>query len=201
MKIYSLLALMLMSISANGQSALSDTLIHLNNFTVNYSQQFKQPLEVWYKVKCPNDMTKRDSCIKSENWIRPSGIVLSTDNVYSSHWHHGHLASVESFDCTCEDAQSTMNMLNCAMQYSGLNKGMWLRLENYERKRALELNEVFVYVKMEFKDTIEVEGVRIPSGFFKTLVGYGLAESYYFPNQATESNCLGDFRVPFNNPN
>ena len=189
------LAFLMISASATGQSTLNDTLIHLKNYTVNYSQQFKQPLEVWYKVKCPKDMTKRDSCITSENWVRPSGVVLSTEDVYNSHWHHGHLASVESFDCTCEDAQSTMNMLNCAMQNASLNKGMWLRLENQERKRALEASEVFVYIKIEFNDTIDVDGVRIPSGFFKTLVVDGAAESYYFQNHAPTSKNLEDFRV------
>ena len=195
MKLIFPLAFLVLSTSVNGQSALNDTLIHLKNYTVNYSQQFKQPLEVWYEVKCPKDMTKRDSCISSENWTRPSGIVLSTDNVYNSQWHHGHLAPVESFDCTCEDAESTMNMLNCAMQNASLNKGMWLRLENQERKRALEASEVFVYIKIEFNDTIDVDGVRIPSGFFKTLIVDGKAESYYFPNQIPEGENLEFYRI------
>ena len=195
MRLTFLLAFLVFGIYVRGQSALSDTLIHLNNYTVHYSQQFKQPLEVWYKVKCPKDMTKRDSCITSETWTRPSGIVLPTNDVFSSQWHHGHLASVESFDCTCEDAESTMNMLNCAMQNASLNKGMWLRLENQERKRALEANEVSVYVRLEFNDNIDVEGVRIPSGFFKTLTVDGVAETYYFPNQIPTSENLEDYRI------
>lgn len=178
-----------------GQSALSDTLVQLSNYTVNYSQEFRQPLEVWYKVKCPQDMTKRDSCITSNNWTTPTGIAVSPHKVYNRQWHHGHLASVESFDCTCEDAKSTMNMLNCAMQNASLNRGMWLRLENQERKRALEANEVSVYIKLEFNDSIDVEGVRIPSGFFKTLLVDGKAESYYFPNQIPEGENLEFYRI------
>ena len=178
-----------------GQSASNDTLVQLSNYTVNYSQKFRQPLEVWYKVKCPKDMTKRDSCITSNDWTTPIGIAVSPHKVYNSQWHHGHLAPVESFDCTCDDAKSTMNMLNCAMQDASLNKGMYLRLENLERRKALEADCVHVYIKLEFNDSTVVDGVRIPTGFFKTLIVDGIAESYYFPNSNPESKDLQHFLV------
>ena len=80
------------------------------------------------------------------------GIAVSPHKVHNSQWHHGHLAPVESFDCTCDDAKSTMNMLNCAMQDASLNKGMYLRQENLERRKTLEVDCVHDYIKLEFND-------------------------------------------------
>ena len=86
-------------------------------------------------------------------------------------------------------------MLNCAMQNASLNRGMWLRLENLERKKALEADCVHVYIKLEFNDSTEVDGVRVPTGFFKTLIVDGIAESYYFPNDAPGSKILEHFLI------
>jgi DNA/RNA endonuclease G (NUC1) len=82
------------------------------------------------------------------------------------------------------------------MQDASLNRGMWLRLENLERKKALKADSVHVYIKLEFSDSTVVDGVRVPTGFLKTLIVDGIEESYYFPNSNPGSKNLEHFLIP-----
>jgi len=179
-----------------GQNLLSDTIVRLNNYTVHYSQTFLQPLEVWYKVKCPDNETFTKDCKSAlSKWNKHEGIITTLDHHYSSDLHHhGHMAPAESFDCSCDDIKSTMNFLNCAIQNGELNKSVWRTLENRERTLAKE-KDVFVHIKVEFNDNNEVDGARIPSGFFKTLIIDGVSETYYFQNNSPKTKSLSDYKL------
>ena len=178
-----------LSFSVFGQSNVTDTItIKLNNYTVVYSQKYLQPLEVWYKVKCPYNVKKSDDCRGYfTNAISDSlGVNTSKDKHYEGNsWNKGHMASKETFDCSCDDLEETLTYLNCAIQDSSLNQDIWYKLEIWERSLA-EKQEVFVHIKVAFNDTLTIDGATIPSGFFKTLIVDGNSESYYFPNTIPE---------------
>lgn len=183
----------LISCSLISQENRNDTLIHLKNYSVLYSQKNQQPMEVWYKVKCPYNVKKRADCSrKFTNVIAESlGINTSKDKHYKDNcWDKGHMASIETFDCSCEDVEETLTYLNCALQHNKLNGGLWLELENKEREEA-ENKAVSVHIKVEFNDTTKILGdVLIPSGFYKTLIVNGDSTNYYFPNTCPESKKL-----------
>ncbi len=188
------LAFLVFSTSVKGQSALNDTLIHLENYSVEYSQRFLQPSRVWYTVQCPEPGGGKD--IDFTNKIGDSlGVITSGRKHYADNvWDKGHLAPSASLDCSLQLKRETYTFLNCALQRDSLNRGLWKELEDRERELA-EKSQVFVYIEVVFEDSIEIQGVRIPSGFFKTLIVDGKAESYDFPNQIPESENLEFYRI------
>lgn len=185
-------------VNFHGQDVLLDTLVHLENLTVHYSQEFLQPLEVWYKVKCPLNSTTTSDCKRERRrWHSPKDIKTSTDDHYSRVWNRGHMAPVESFDCSCDDVASVMTRLNCAMQDASLNQhGPWRELERRELELA-KTSDVFVYILIKFDEEAKNNGARIPTGFIKILQSDSISESYYFPNQKPESKELSDYLTSF----
>ena len=132
----------------------------------------------------------------STKWVSYEDILTSYNEMHyeNNNWDRGHMAPAASLDCSCEQKQETYSYINCALQNNTLNKSVWRTLENRERTFALE-KDVFVYIKVEFNDTTKINGARIPSGFFKTLVIDGVAESYYFPNSKPETKNLSDYKL------
>ena len=185
----------LMSVGAFGQQLMPDILVHLNNYTVNYSQIYLQPLEVWYKVKCPYDNPLLKE-LKFTQYLGDSlGIITSKLSHYKHNdWDHGHMAPSASLDCNCEDKKETFTYLNCALQNDSLNQKVWKYLEYKERDLAKDHN-VFVYIKVEFKNSDTINGARIPSGFNKTLIINGDSTSYYFPNEKPCSKNLEHYKI------
>ena len=122
----------LINMSVFGQTLISDTLVKFNNFTVNYSQNLLQPLEVWYEVKCPNK--QKINC--SANWRLHDGILTSSNKLHYKYnnWDRGHMAPAASFDCSCEEKQETYSYVNCALQNDSLNQRIWKQLEKRERE-------------------------------------------------------------------
>ena len=183
----------LMSVGVFGQNMLPDTLVRFNNFSIIYSQEYLQPLEIWYKVKCPDTLKLNTTC--STNWGPSVGIATSNESHYvSKDWDKGHMAPVASLDCSCEEKKETFTYLNCALQNDSLNQKVWRYLENKERDLAKD-NNVFVYIKVEFKNSDTINGARIPSGFNKTLIINGDSTSYYFPNEKPCSKDLEHYKI------
>ena len=84
------------------------------------------------------------------------------------------MAPAGSFDCNCEMAASTFNYVNCALQNAELNGGTWLDLEKRTFRGVTAEGNVSVIIRVEFKSTSEINGARIPSGFYKTLIINGI---------------------------
>lgn len=105
------------------------------------------------------------------------------------------MAPVGSFDCTCDDVESVMTRLNCALQDGRLNQhGPWRKLEQRELQLAAT-HAVSVYIRLEFKDSLRIEGALVPSGFLKVLSFDGITESYFFPNKAPVFEDLDSYRT------
>lgn len=196
MKSHFLFLLFLLATPAVAQDELPDTLLTFDHYQVNYSQRFLQPLEIFYHVDCFNDSTSRDDC--KMTWKVIKGVATSKYELHyrNQDWERGHMAPAGSFDCNCEMAASTFNYVNCALQNAELNGGPWLDLEKKERFEASRPGaDVSVIIRVEFKSTSEINGARIPSGFYKTLIINEIREEYYFPNHDPTSANLSDYRL------
>ena len=194
MKHFLAIAALFVSSLVMGQSALNDTLIHFKNYSVEYSQRFLQPSRVWYSVQCPEPGGFKDIDFTNKIGDR-LGVITSGRKHYADNvWDKGHLAPSASLDCSLQLKRETYTFLNCALQRDSLNRGLWKELEDHERELAAK-SHVFVYIEVAFDDSIEIQGARIPSGFFKTLIADGKAESYYFPNQIPEGENLEFYRI------
>ena len=194
MKYYSVLLLFLVAGAPYAQQNSTDIVVRLENFTVNYSQDFLQPLEVWYDVDCPEPGHLKDMGFTK---ILGDSLEITTSgkkHYKENEWDQGHMAPSASLDCDLKSKKETYTYLNCALQFDELNRGLWKQLENRERSLAKD-QEVSVYIRLEFNDSMRIEGALVPSGFLKVLSFDGITESYFFPNTAPGFEDLADYKT------
>lgn len=194
----SLTILLLLPLSLLGQTQQLDT-VHLTHYTVIYSQQYLQPVEVNYTVACPEP--RKEKC--PNNWStkisNAHNITTSNnDDYYKNIWDRGHMAPKASIDCSCELTQETYTFLNCALQHEKLNRAPspWYQLEELERELASQGEAVHVTVNVIFSpDSLPTRrnGPTIPTAFCKTVITPTDTTNYYFPNSPPSSDNLADF--------
>lgn len=190
--------LLLFPLSLLGQTQQLDT-IHLTHYTVIYSQQYLQPIEVNYTVACPEE--KKDTCRKyfTQKISRQLDINTSKDKDYTYNvWDKGHMAPRASLNCNCELTDETYTFLNCALQHEDLNSppSPWYQLEELERELASQGEAVHVTVNVIFSpDSLPTRrnGPTIPTAFCKTVITPTDTTNYYFPNSPPTSDNLTDF--------
>ena len=158
-----------------------------------YSEVFEQPLEVRYKVLCPNGKASRTGM----DFYTESSIHTSDDDDYSNNvWDKGHLAPAAAFSCDKETLKKTFSYLNSALQHQGLNRGQWNQLESFERDLA-NFYDVNVIIKVLFEGNVNKlpSGATVPSGFIKILQFGGKTITFKFPNEDTKGTNWIDYRV------
>ena len=175
-----ILALVLSSTLAYSQVIKTDI------FTVNYSEEYEQPLWLEYTIQCPNGHAERTGM----NFWVPKGVKTSDDEDYKGNiYDKGHLAPAAAFNCNKEMLLKTFSYLNSALQHEGLNRGQWARLESFERSLANLFNqEVKVRVDVLFEGKLQKVkgGATIPSGFRKTIIMGDIKKIFEFPNTDTK---------------
>lgn len=176
-----------------GVLAQESMIIETDIFTVEYSETLEQPLWVEYTVLCPNGNADRGGM----DFYEVEGIRTSDDEDYAKNvWDKGHLAPAAAFNCDKETLKKTFSYLNSALQHESLNRGVWNRLESFERNLAL-FYEVDVRIEVLFEGEPEVlpSGATIPSGFRKILRWGDREEEFLFPNSNTKGTSWQDWRV------
>lgn len=162
-------------------------------FTIVYSEELEQPLEIWYTVKCPNGKASRAGM----DFYKCDSVRTSSHEDYENNiWDKGHLAPAADFSCDKETLNKTFTYLNCALQHQELNRGVWRILELRERELA-KTQEVQVHIKLDFaKNSIkQPTGSTVPGGFYKDLQYGKVIESYYFPNAKPALKSFKEYRT------
>ena len=81
-------------------------------FTVNYSEEYQQPLWLEYTIQCPNGHAERTGM----NFWVPKGVKTSDDADYVDNiYDKGHLAPAAAFNCDKETLLKTFSYLNSAL--------------------------------------------------------------------------------------
>lgn len=172
----------------------NDTLrIDAGIYTVRYSEALEQPLNVEYKVLCPDGSASR----KGMDFYKNDSVHTSDNNDYKSNvWDKGHMAPAAAFNCTKEMLKKTFSYLNCALQHQDLNRVHWRLLEAYERDLAKE-GEVFIAITVHYENPkVLPTGATIPSGFTKRIYLNGKLHScYYFPNEKPLKATFRDYEI------
>jgi len=167
------------------------TTIETDLFTVEYSEELEQPLKLDYIVQCPFGDASRSGL----DFEEPDNIHTSDDDdYYDNVWDKGHLAPVNSFNCSRDDIRKTFTYLNSALQHQSLNRGVWRKLEEFENSLAL-FYEVSVTVEVLFDDNSEVlpTGATVPTGFIKILRWDDQTAVWHFPNENTSGTDWEDY--------
>ena len=162
-------------------------------YKVLYDQDLKQPLEVSYTVLCP----KGDADRAGMDFRTVPNIITSTSEDYSNNvWDKGHLAPAAAFSCTKEMLRETFLYFNCALQHESLNRGVWNRLEQFERSLA-NFYQVEVTIEVLFDDKIRrvPTGAAIPKEFIKTIKFGDKNLKFRFPNTNTSGTNWIDYLI------
>ena len=130
-------------------------------------------------------------------FYKVNNVHTSDDNDYVNNvWDKGHLAPAASFNCNKKLLAKTFSYLNSALQHKSLNRGVWSRLEAFERNLA---NFYTVKVKIEvlFDENSKIisPGATVPSGFKKTIQWDNKVEVFLFPNANTTVTNWVDYRI------
>jgi endonuclease G len=189
--VFTLFSILALTYVISGQALRSSVIVETDIFKVEYSEVLEQPIWLEYKVQCPNGKASRSGM---DFWV-PKGIHTSDDMDYANNiWDKGHLAPAAAFNCSKEMLRKTFSYLNSALQHESLNRGVWNKLEEFERNLA-NFYEVNVRIDVLFEGKCEVlpTGATIPSGFKKTIKWDGRTAIFVFPNTDTKGSNWIDF--------
>lgn len=188
MKQILLTILLLLSLNS---SIFGQRIVQTDIFRVSYSVEKEQPLWVEYTVLCPNGDASRSGM----DFWEPDGIHTSDDEDYENNvWDKGHLAPAAAFNCNKEMLRKTFNYLNSALQHQSLNRGIWNRLEAFERDLA-NFYTVEVRVDVIFDENSQrlTTGAVVPSFFKKTMKWDDKTAEFLFPNIDTSGTDWIDY--------
>ena len=166
-------------------------------FVIGYSEQLQQPVWAEYTVQCPNGTASRSGM----DFYEDVEIFTSDDDDYRDNvWDKGHMAPAAAFSCTREMLRETFTYLNSALQHQSLNRGVWNRLEAFERDLA-NFYQVDVHIAVLFDEDSEVlpTGATVPNGFRKTIYFDDKTVIFEFPNEQISGKRWIDFKL--DNPN
>ena len=100
-------------------------------FDVRYSQDYEQPIALWYRSTNRATLVNRAGLdFHKEATILTSDVYDYYNNVYDK----GHLAPAATFSDNIDNLTQTFSYLNCSLQDQDLNRGEWRLLEEQERK-------------------------------------------------------------------
>ena len=186
------LIVFILCLTSASTSLRKDVLVKTDIFTIHYSEIYKEPLTVDYKVQCATGNEKR----KGLDFVTNDSIVTSSDADYVDNvWDKGHMAPAADFNCDAEKLRKTFSYLNCALQHEKLNRGVWKNLEKHERDlAAVGITQVHIDVHFSSKSIKLPSGATVPDGFTKTIKCGKIIERYYFPNTKPIKKTYGEYR-------
>jgi endonuclease G len=159
-----------------------------------YSEKLEHPIWVKYNVRCPDGNYPR----KGMDFYTNDSIHTSDNLDYENDlYDKGHLAPAADFNCDRATLLITFSYLNCALQNQYLNRGVWKKLEVYERELAknnpiVEIKILCVYSKNSVKKST---GATVPDGFYKIITYSGKTLKFYFPNKKPVSDDYNAYLV------
>lgn len=196
------LRIFLISILLHGtcKSQIDNQIIHHLGFTLSYNETCEQANWVYYMVT-KSDLehpvaSRLDRFI--EDTLIKTGSASHLD-YYKSGYDKGHIAPSASFIHNQTLNNETFIMSNMSPQDPSFNRGMWKKLETYERSLAIDLDTVYV-IAGPLLDSISKHigknEVCVPMYYFKVFIdsNMNIIECYVMKNQKLYGK-LSDFIV------
>ena len=175
------------------QDLREEVIVETPIFKVWYSEVKEQPTKVTYTVLCPTPGVSRDGL---DFYTERDYHTSDDDDYYSNPWDKGHMAPAAAFNCNRDMLKQTFTYLNSALQYESLNRGVWNKLEEFERNLA-NFYEVRVEIQINFvENPPKVSGgAAIPESFLKIIRWGDKEEKFLFPNGDTSGTDWTDYIV------
>jgi len=151
-------------------------IIKHNYYTLQYDEETEQPDWVSYTVT--KDMilsghVKRTDDFRVDPWV-PTGSATPQD-YYKSGYDKGHLCPAGDMAFSKEAMSETFYMSNMSPQKPEFNRGGWKRLEEKERKWAVEDGSISIvdgpiFYRDRKHEEIGVNKVDVPDAYFKVIL-------------------------------
>jgi len=189
------LALIMLFINLNGYSQsnlprvnnLDDQIIYHTSYTLSYNETHEQANWVRYmvtKTDLENSVAKRKNNFKEDKSIK-SGSAQLVD-YKGSGYDRGHLAPAATFVDSQIEMDESFYMSNMTPQHPSFNRGIWKKLETYERKSAMDRDTIYVICGPVLTDNLKTIGpnrVSIPKLYFKILYTEGWRMCFIMKNE------------------
>jgi endonuclease G len=152
---------------------LDDQIIYHTSYTLSYNETHEQANWVKYmvtKTDLENGVAKRKNNFKEDTLIESGSAQLI--DYKGSGYDRGHLAPAATFVDSQKEMDESFYMSNMSPQHPSFNRGIWKKLENYERQMAMEKDTVYVIcggVLTDSLETIGLNGVSIPKFYYKII--------------------------------
>lgn len=196
--LFSLITILVLSCTVDAQmvhptldNLREEVIVENEIFKIGYSEVLENPLWVEYTVQCPLPGADRGGM----DFYEVEGLHTSDDDdYYRNEWDKGHMAPAAAFNCTKEMLLLTFSYANSAIQHESLNRGVWNRLEGFERNLA-NFYEVKVRIEVIFDENPPrlPSGAAIPKEFKKILMFDDREEVFIFPNVNTSGTDWTDY--------
>ena len=178
---------------------LDDQIIYHTAYTLSYNESHEQANWVTYmvtKVELENDVAKR-----KDNFTEDTSVITGSaqlEDYKGSGYDRGHLAPAATFVDNQKEMDESFLMSNMSPQDPSFNRGVWKRLEDYERKMAIEKDTVYVIcgpILTEGLKTIGPNKVSVPELYYK-IIYYKDWMMCFILNNEKSSEPLYIFRQP-----
>ena len=157
-----------------GIPSASDQIIDREGYALGYSQKYRQPLWVTYRL------TREEACsgfLERSNSFKTDMCVLggsATPNDYlHSEYDRGHLAPAADMRWSVDAMSDSFYMSNMSPQTPSLNRDVWKRAEIFARDCAVKEGSVFIVsgpiVTNDNPCTIGASCVTVPDLFYKVI--------------------------------
>jgi len=168
-------------------------------YVLSYNETCEQANWVKYmvtKTELDSSIAKRKNNFKEDDAI-PTGSAELSD-YKGSGYDRGHLAPAATFVNDQDEMDESFYMSNISPQDPSFNRGIWKRLESYERILAMEKDTVYVITGGILDDGLKTIGdneVCVPKLFFKIIYNKDFVYCFIIKNEKS-SEPLNMYKHP-----
>lgn len=199
---FKILMLLLVSTTACTQELphinnVDDQIIEHKAYTLSYNERCEQANWVKYlilKEDLDSTFAKRKNNFKSDVMV-PTGSAHIND-YKGSGYDRGHLAPAANFKESQVEMDESFYMSNISPQEPGMNRGVWKRIEAYERKAAIAKDSVWVITGPILKGITKTIGdnkVCVPDFYYKIIYTKGWYICFLVKNEKSDET-LSSFK-------
>ena len=178
-----------------GRPGPADRVIDRRGYALGYSEKFKQPLWVTYRLTA-SEVT--NICIHRTNDFRPDPLTrrdVVTEDYWNSGYDRGHLAPAADMHWSTNAMSESFFMSNMSPQTPDCNRRTWMYAETFARECAVNEGSVFIVsgpiVTNENPKTIGRNQVTVPDAFYKVIYDETPPEkmlAFVIPNYKPDAN-------------
>jgi endonuclease G len=150
-----------------------DQIIEHTAYTLSYNETCEQPNWVKYMVTkedLDSNVAKRKNNFKIDEAVVTGSAELM--DYKGSGYDRGHLAPAATFVDSQKEMDESFYMSNMSPQHPSFNRGVWKKIESYERKIAVEKDTVYVITGPILTDGLKTIGpnkVCVPEMYYKII--------------------------------